>query len=95
MELNKTNAKGDFVQKTEDTKKQKEVKKPNKDKKPGFFKKLGTKIKDVFAELKKVSWPKFSKVLKQTGIVLVVVLLFLVVITAFDYGLLELFKLVA
>ena len=55
---------------------------------------MGAKIKDVFSELKKVSWPTFSKVVKQTGIVLVVVLLFLIVITAFDFGLLQLLNLV-
>ncbi len=94
MELNKTNASGDFVQKDE-SKKQKEVKKPNKNKKPNFFKRMGSKIKDVFSELKRVSWPTLPKVIKQTGVVLVVVLMFLVVITAFDYGLLELLKLVS
>ncbi len=94
MELNKTNAQGNFVQENE-TKKQKEVKKPNKNKKPGFFKRMGTKIKDMFAELKKVSWPKFPKIVKQTGIVLAVVLIFLVVITAFDTGLVELLRLIS
>ena len=93
---NKKNAEvGDFVQ-TETTQKQKEVNKTKKkDKKPGFFKKLGAKIKDVFSELKKVNWPTFGKVVKQTGVVLVVVIIFLVVITAFDYGLLNLLKLVS
>ncbi len=66
-----------------------------KDKKPNIFVRMGRKIKDVFSELKKVSWPSFGKVVKQTGIVLVVVLIFLVVITAFDFGLYELLKLVS
>ena len=92
---NKKNAEvGDFVQ-TETTQKQKEVKHKKNDKKPGFFKKLGAKIKDVFSELKRVSWPTFGKVVKQTGVVLVVVIIFLVVITAFDYGLLNLLKLIS
>ena len=93
---NKKDANGaDFVS-TEQTKTQKEVKKAKKkDKKPGFFKRLGAKIKDVFSELKKVSWPSFGKVVKQTGIVLVVVLIFLVVITAFDSGLLKLLELIS
>ncbi len=94
MEISKTNAKGDFVQNNE-PKKQKEVKKPNKNKKPNIFKRLGMKIKDVFSELKKVNWPKFPKVVKNTGIVLGVVLMFLVVITAFDFGLLELLRLIS
>ena len=67
----------------------------DKNKKPNFFQRTGAKIKDTFSELKKVSWPTFAKILKQTGIVLVVVLIFLVVITGFDYGLLQLLKLVA
>lgn len=95
MENKSTVATGDFVA-TENAKQQKDVKKTKKkDKKPGFFKKLGSKIKDIFSELKKVSWPTFPKIVKQTGIVLVVVLLFLVVISAFDFGLLKLLQLVS
>ena len=91
----KTEAQGDFVQ-VEKTQNKQEVKKAKKkDKKPGFFKRLGAKIKDVFSELKKVNWPTFGKVVKQTGVVIVVVLIFLVVITAFDYGLLNLLKLIS
>ena len=77
--------------------KSKDVKKDakKKEKKPGFFKKLGGKIKDIFSELKKVSWPGFAKVVKQTGIVLVVVLVFLVVIFGFDFGLQALLKLIS
>ena len=68
----KKNATGDFVS-TGETKTQKNVKKAKKkDKKPGFFKRMASKIKDVFSELKKVSWPTFGKVVKQTGIVLFV-----------------------
>ena len=66
-----------------------------KNKKPNVFKRLGARMKDTFSELKKVNWPGFVKVVKKTGIVLAVVLIFLVVITAFDYGLLELLKLVS
>lgn len=95
MKLSKNEAQGDFVQ-NDNAQKQKEVKKTKKkDKKPGFFKKLGLKIKDVFSELKRVNWPSFGKVVKQTGVVIVVVLIFLVVITAFDYGLLNLLKLIS
>ena len=73
----------------------KEVKKTKSKKGPGIFKRMGMKIKDVFSELKKVSWPSFAKVIKQTGVVLAVVLVFLVVIMLFDWGLMELLKLVA
>jgi len=64
----------------------------NKNGKPGFFARLGKKFKDTFSELKKVTWPTFPKVLKSTGIVLGVVLIFMVAVTAIDSGLLELLK---
>ena len=70
----------------------KEKKKANK--KPNIFVRFGRKMKDIFSELKKVSWPSFSKVVKQTGVVIVVVLAFLVVISAFDFALYELLKLI-
>ena len=72
--------------------KNKPAKKVQKTKKPNIFKRMGAKLKDVFSELKKVSWPSFSKVVKQTGIVLAVVAIFLVVISAFDFGLLQFLK---
>ena len=52
------------------------------------------KFKEVFSELKKVTWPDFPKVVKQTGVVLGVVLLFLVFVTLFDAGLQAILKLV-
>lgn len=86
----------DFIVKTEaDKTQEKNVKKPKKEKKQGFFSRLGQKIKDIFSELKKVTWPTFPKVLKQTGVVLLVVLAFLIVISAFDYGLYNLLILVS
>lgn len=58
-----------------------------KKKEPG---KVRRWFKDFFSELKKVTWPSFSKVLKQTGIVLLVTICFLLVMMAFDalFGLL-------
>ncbi|MBR1967861.1 MAG: preprotein translocase subunit SecE [Clostridia bacterium] len=96
MKKEKTAVTGDFVG-SDNAKQQKEVKKAknNKNKKPGFFKRMGAKIKDVFSELKKVNWPNFAKVVKQTGVVLAVVLVFLVVITAFDFGLSQLLELIS
>ena len=64
-----------------------------KNKKDNIFKRFGKKIKEVFSEIKKVSWPSFDKVLKQTAVVFGVVLLFLVVITLMDLGLGQLLKL--
>ena len=53
--------------------------KPKKEKKS-----RGRFFKETFSELKKVTWPSFSTVLKQTGIVLGVVLVFLLVLMGFD-----------
>jgi len=53
-------------------------------KKPGLFKRLGNFFKKSWSELKKVSWPTFKTVLKNTGIVVLVVLFFSVVIYGFD-----------
>jgi len=50
-------------------------------------------FKEVKSELKKVSWPTFGKVVAQTGVVLVVVLFFTVVLFGFDSLLAWLFKL--
>ena len=55
----------------------------DKEKKPG----LGKRIKDVFSELKRVTWPTFPKVVKATGVVLVVVLIFTVIVTGINFGL--------
>ena len=56
-------------------------------KKPNIFVRMGRKIKEVFSELKRVTWPSFPKVLKSTGVVLAVAVVFLVVVTAINYGL--------
>lgn len=55
-----------------------------KNKKPNWFKKVGAKFKETFSELKRVSWPKFTTVLKTTGVVLVIVFVFLVAVTGVD-----------
>ena len=51
------------------------------------------KVKEIFSELKKVDWPTFGKVVKQTGVVIAVVVIFLVIIFGFNTGLQELLKL--
>ena len=56
-------------------KKENKVKKPNK---------VAKALKDTGNELKKVSWPGFKQVVKQTGIVLVVVIVFALVLFGFD-----------
>jgi preprotein translocase SecE subunit len=60
----------------------KAVKKP---KKPNIFIRMWKKIREIFSELKKVTWPTFPTVLKQTGVVIAVVFFFLILIFAFDF----------
>lgn len=55
--------------------------KPKEKKKRGG---IGRAFKETFSELKKVTWPSFGTVVKQTGIVLAVVLIFLLVLMGFD-----------
>ena len=69
------------VVKVEDKKVQPKTKKDN------FFKRIGRKLKEVVSEIKKVSWPSFDKIVKQTAVVLGVVLMFMIVITLMDLGL--------
>ncbi len=57
------------------SKKETKIKKPNK---------LVKSLKDTGNELKKVTWPSFKEVCKQTGIVLVVVLVFALVLFGID-----------
>ena len=63
-------------EKVKDNKKEKK-----KNKEPGKARRW---FRDFFSELKKVTWPSFSKVVKQTGVVLLVTLIFLLVLMAFD-----------
>ena len=53
-------------------------------KKPSWFRRVGAKCKETFSELKRVTWPSFTTVLKTTGVVLVVVAAFLIVVTGVD-----------
>ena len=64
-----------------------------KEKKPNIFVRMGRKLKEVFSELKRVTWPTFPKVVKATCVVLVVVLIFTVVATAINQGLQQLLSL--
>ena len=56
-------------------------KKKAKDKKPN---KVAKSLKETSSELKKVTWPKFGTVIKQTGVVLLVTALFLLVVFGID-----------
>lgn len=71
--------------------------KKNKTKKADQKPKLGVRIrralKEMFSELKKVTWPTAKKTMSMFGIVIAVVLFFLVIISAFDYGIINLIEL--
>ncbi|MBO5776621.1 MAG: preprotein translocase subunit SecE [Clostridia bacterium] len=80
-------------------KKAKSGKKGKAANKPSFGAKIAKMFREIISELKKVEWPSLKRtknnpgVWANTGTVIIVVLFFLIVITAFDIGLLSLFKL--
>ena len=63
--------------------KDEKVTKAKKDKKPRE-KKFGKKTREMTSELKKVTWPTFKDVVKKTGVVLAVVVIFAIVIFGID-----------
>lgn len=82
-------AKAEGTKPSENKKKLEDKKNPkNKNKKDKKEKgKLKRKTRETLSELKKVTWPSFGEVCKKTGVVLVVVLVFAVVLFGIDYGL--------
>ena len=46
---------------------------------------VAQKLKDAWGELKKVTWPTFATVVKKTGIVILVCVIFTVVLFGIDY----------
>ena len=56
-------------------------------KKPNVFRRFGNFLGKSASELKKVTWPSFATVVKNTGIVLAVVIFFTLIIGAADFGL--------
>ncbi len=97
-EQKKVDAKANQGKSVKNQKSSKGGKKTNSNK-PKFGAKIAKYFREIISELKKVEWPKLNRtknnpgVWANTGTVLIVVLFFLVVITAFDIGLLSLFKL--
>ena len=65
-----------------------------KNKKPNIFKRIGNYFREVFIEIKKIVWPTPKKTFKNTGIVLLAMLVAGVVIFGVDTGLYYLFGLV-
>ncbi len=68
--------------KIDKNKKEDDKKKPKKDKKER--KGLKRRTKETVSELKKVTWPKFPEVVKKTGVVIAVVLIFAVILFGLD-----------
>ena len=91
VEKNVVNKEATKTVKKKDDKKAKNQKNAKKNKKEKTS--LKQKTKETFSEFKKVTWPTFADVCKRTGVVLVVVLIFAVIIFGMDYGLGALVKL--
>ena len=89
----KSNEKEPAVKEDKRAEKPEKKAKKDKDKKPNIFVRMGRKLKETFSELKRVSWPSFGKALKATGVVLVIVLIFTVIVTGVNYGFSELLNL--
>ena len=64
--------------------KEKAKAKADKEKKPGVGKRIARFFRELRSELKKVSWPTRADTLKKTGIVIVCVIVFGVIVWIFD-----------
>ena len=56
------------------------------DNKGNIFKRLGKRISDIFAELKRVTWPTGEKLAKTAAVVLLVIVFFAVYLTLLGNG---------
>lgn len=56
------------------------------DKKGNIFKRFGKKVLEVFAELKRVTWPTGEKLAKTAAVVLLVIVFFAVYLTLISGG---------
>lgn len=59
-----------------------------------MFKRIGLSFKNMKNELKNVTWPTFGKVIASTGVVLIIVAIFFVLLLGIDLGLGSLFDLI-
>ena len=55
-----------------------------KSKKPSFLKRISKWLKELRSELKKVQWPTWKQTLKNTGIVVLCVIILGIFISVFD-----------
>ena len=58
--------------------------KAEKDKKPGVGKRIGRFFRELKAELKKVAWPTRAETMRNTGIVIVCVIIVGIIVWVFD-----------
>jgi len=63
-----------------------ETKKASEKKDNGVFQRIGKFFREFRSEIKKISWPTFAEVVKNTIITLVVVAIFAIFIGLFDWG---------
>jgi len=77
------------VEHKQEKQKRKEKAKERRKDKPSLWQ----RIRDIFAELKKVRWPTLPKAIAQTGVVLGVVVMFSIIVFGIDQGLGQLFNL--
>jgi preprotein translocase SecE subunit len=56
------------------------------DKKGNIFKRFGKRVSDIFAELKRVTWPTGEKLAKTSAVVLLVIVFFAVYLTLISDG---------
>jgi len=76
----KVSKKSNKVETKQSDKKTSSTKKKSKEKKGG----VGKMIKESVSEIKKVNWPTFGKVVKQTGMVITVVLICTLILFGMD-----------
>lgn len=79
--------------KQENVKKADKKQKDNKKKAKKPVENKSNKVKETVAELKKVSWPTFGKVVKNTLLVLFIVVLSTLLLFGIDFGLSWIYKL--
>jgi preprotein translocase subunit SecE len=96
--LAKGNAKSAAKQSNKDAKDGKQPKggaEPKRSSRIGrFFKRIGKYFREMFAELKKATWPSRKLLIKYTGIVLAFVSILAVVVGLLDLGFTTLLKLI-
>jgi len=63
-----------------------ETKKASEKNGNGIFQRIGKFFREFRSEIKKISWPTFAEVVKNTIITLVVVAIFAIFIGLFDWG---------